>query len=196
MFKFLREKAMPTALSKATCYTYLLRQPHQDRNHVVFTPRRVTCTVGLLLFLTTAYVFWPSDPVLKIVGLKLKRIKVHTLPHITVDISMLLTVSVRNADVYSLDFGGVDVAVSYRGKSLGHVRSENGHVRAWGLSYVDADVEFAGIGVLPEVVLLLEDLAKGAVPFDTVSHVRGQLGLGFFHFPIEVLLLLPIIKVH
>ncbi|XP_057724156.1 uncharacterized protein LOC130940123 [Arachis stenosperma] len=98
---------------------------------------------------------------------------------------MLLTVRVHNAGVYSLDFGGVDVAVSYRGKKLGHVISEHGHVSARGSSYVDADVEFAGIAVVPEMMLFLEDLAKGAIPFFTVSQVNGQMGLAFFHFPIQ-----------
>ncbi|XP_012570803.1 uncharacterized protein [Cicer arietinum] len=177
-------------ISKDTCYAYthLLWpcQPRNDQNHIVFSKRfQVTCTVSLLLLFTSAYIFWPSDPYLKIVRLKLKRIKVHRVPHITVDISMLLTLSVQNADVYSMDFGAVDVAVSYRGKPLGHVRSENGHVRAMGSSFVDADAEFAGIGVLPEIVFLLEDLAKGTVPFDTVSQVRGQMGILFFHFPIK-----------
>ncbi|XP_073224007.1 uncharacterized protein [Cicer arietinum] len=164
-------------ISKDTCYAYthLLWpcQPRNDQNHIVFSKRfQVTCTVSLLLLFTSAYIFWPSDPYLKIVRLKLKRIKVHRVPHITVDISMLLTLSVQNADVYSMDFGAVDVAVSYRGKPLGHVRSENGHVRAMGSSFVDADAEFAGIGVLPEIVFLLEDLAKGTVPFDTVSQAK------------------------
>lgn len=170
------------APSKAVCY------PHQrDQNYVVFSHRWcIACTAGLLIFLTTVYIFWPSDPDLKIVRLKLKRIKVHRMPRITVDISMQLTLKVHNADVYSMDFGALDVAVSYRGKSLGHVRSEHGHVRARGSSYVDADVEFAGIGVLPEMVLLLEDLAKGTVMFDTVSKIRGQRGLLFFHFPLKV----------
>ena len=59
-------------------------------------------------------------------------------------------------------------------------------MRARGSSHVEADVEFAGISVLPELVLLLEDVAKGIVPFDTVSHTSGQLGLFFFHFPMKV----------
>lgn len=131
------------------------------------------------------YIFYPSDPYLKIVRLKLKKIKVHRVPHITVDISMLFTLRVENVDVYSMDFGAVDVAVSYRGKPLGHVTSKNGHVRAMGSSFVDADAEFSGIGVLPEIVLLLEDLAKGMIPFDTVSQVRGKMGILFFYFPIK-----------
>ncbi|KAL4292284.1 hypothetical protein AHAS_Ahas18G0012700 [Arachis hypogaea] len=187
MFKFLK-KPMGNSNSKSSFYTYLLRKPRHDHNQnpVAYLRRwHVTCTVGFLLFLTTTYVLWPSDPALKIVGLKLKRIKVHPLPHITVDISMLLTVRVHNAGVYSLDFGGVDVAVSYRGKRLGHVISEHGHVSARGSSYVDADVEFAGIAVVPEMMLFLEDLAKGAIPFFTVSQVNGQMGLAFFHFPIQ-----------
>ncbi|CAI8611888.1 unnamed protein product [Vicia faba] len=178
-------------ISKETCYssyTNLLWpcQPRTEQNHIVFSNRfRVTCTVSLLLLFTTVYIFWPSDPYLKIVRLKLKKIKIHRVPHITVDISMVLTLRVQNADVYSMDFGAVDVAVSYRGKPLGHVTSENGHVRAMGSSFVDADAEFSGIGVLPEILLLLEDLAKGTVPFDTVSQVKGKMGILFFHFPIK-----------
>ncbi|XP_027344082.1 uncharacterized protein LOC113856463 [Abrus precatorius] len=173
-------------ISKASWYTLLLRKPHHHQNHVVLTRRcGVTCTLGLMLFLTTVYVFWPSDPNLTIVRLKLKRMKLHPLPPITVDISMVLTLMVHNADVYSLDFGAVNVAVAYRGKMLGHVTAKHGHVRPRGYSYVDADVEFSGISVVPEMVLLLEDLAKGIVPFDTISQIRGQLALLFLHFPMK-----------
>ncbi|TKY48151.1 Late embryogenesis abundant protein, LEA-14 [Spatholobus suberectus] len=174
-------------ISKASFYAVLLRKPHHHQNHVVLSRRFVvTCALGLLLLASTLYIFWPSDPDLKIVGLKLRRIKVHPVPPITVDISMILTLRVHNADVYSMDFGAINVAVAYRGKMLGHVSSRHVHVRARGSSYVDADVDFAGISVLPELVLLLEDLAKGIVPFDTVSQTRGQLGLFFFHFPMKV----------
>lgn len=175
--------------SKASFYTLLLRKPHNHhhQNYVVLSRRRVvTLAVGVLILLSALYIFWPSGPDLKIVGLKLRRIKVHPVPPITIDISMLLTLRVHNVDVYFMDFGAVNVAVAYRGKMLGHVTSRRMHVRARGSSYVDADVEFAGISVLPELVLLLEDVARGIVPFDTISHAKGQLGLLFFHFPIKV----------
>ncbi|KAG4978959.1 hypothetical protein HKD37_13G038663 [Glycine soja] len=174
--------------SKASFYTLLLRKPHNHhhQNYVVLSRRRVvTLAVGVLILLSALYIFWPSGPDLKIVGLKLRRIKVHPVPPITIDISMLLTLRVHNVDVYFMDFGAVNVAVAYRGKMLGHVTSRRMHVRARGSSYVDADVEFAGISVLPELVLLLEDVARGIVPFDTISHAKGQLGLLFFHFPIK-----------
>ncbi|KAK7271901.1 hypothetical protein RJT34_28168 [Clitoria ternatea] len=176
------------ATSKASCYTLLQRKlpHHDDQNHVVFLRRcGVTCTLGVMLFLSTVYIFWPSDPMLKIVGLKVKRMKVHPMPHITVDISMLLTLRVHNVDVYSMNFGAINVVVAYRGKKLGHVTSNKVHVRARGSSYVDADVEFSGISVVPEIIMLLEDVAKGIVPFDTISQVRGQLSLLFFQIPIE-----------
>ncbi|XP_014500808.1 uncharacterized protein LOC106761752 [Vigna radiata var. radiata] len=173
-------------ISKASFYALLLHKPYNHQNLVVLSRRRViSCALSMALLVSTLYVLWPSDPDLKIVGLKLRRIKVHPVPPVTVDISMLLTLQVRNADVYFMDLGAVNVAVAYRGKMLGHVRSREVHVRARGSSHVDADVEFAGITVLPELVLLLEDVAKGIVPFDTVSHTGGQFGLFFFHFPIK-----------
>ncbi|KAG6735418.1 hypothetical protein POTOM_061977 [Populus tomentosa] len=84
-----------------------------------------------------------------------------------------------------MDFRSLDVAVKYRGKRLGHVRSDHGHVRALGSSYVNAEVDFSGISVLSDVVSLLDDLARGTVPFDTVTDVSGRLGLLFFGFPLK-----------
>lgn len=88
--------------------------------------------------------------------------------------------------MYSLDFTTLDVAVGYRGKLLGHVTSEHGHVRAMGSSYVEAMLDLSGIEVLSDVVYMLEDLARGTVPFDTVTAVAGWFGLTFFKFPLKV----------
>ncbi|KAM6585822.1 hypothetical protein CsatB_012824 [Cannabis sativa] len=148
-------------------------------------PIRTICTVGLALFFATAYVFWPSDPDIKLVRMRLKSVHVHRTPHVSVDVSVSVTVRVRNADVYFLDYRQLEVAVGYRGKKLGHVRSEGGHVRARGSSYVDAELDLAGVEIFSDVVFLLEDLARGTVPFDTLTEVRGQLGLLFFQFPLQ-----------
>ncbi|KAL2319420.1 hypothetical protein Fmac_028389 [Flemingia macrophylla] len=75
--------------------------------------------------------------------------------------------------------------MALRGKMLGHISSMKVHVRPWGSSYAEADVEFVGISVLPELVTLLEDLSKGIVPFQTISQARGHLSLFFYHFPMN-----------
>ncbi|KAI4355658.1 hypothetical protein L6164_004407 [Bauhinia variegata] len=179
---------------KATYYARLPPQPHHDDQNYVVLPlynpfrtrrSRIISTAGLLLSLTVVYIFWPSHPECKIVRFKLNRINVHTVPHFTIDISMLITVKVRNPAAYSMHYRALDVVVGYRGKRLGHVRSDDGHVKARGTSYVDAELEFVGIGVLSDVVFLLEDLAKGTVLFDTVTEIGGQLGLLFFDFPLK-----------
>lgn len=131
------------------------------------------------------YIFWPSDPEVKIVRMHINRMQIHTIPIIALDISLLVTMKVRNPGVYSLDFTTLDVAVGYRGKLLGHVTSEHGHVRAMGSSYVEAMLDLSGIEVLSDVVYMLEDLARGTVPFDTVTAVAGWFGLTFFKFPLK-----------
>lgn len=174
-------------------YTRLLSE---DQNYVVlplYCPSRsvrlraISGTVCFALLAAAAYVLWPSDPDLKVVRMRLNRIHVHTSPHVAIDVSMLLTVKVRNADVYSMEYRALDVTVGYRGKRLGHVRSHNGTVKARGASYVDAELELEGVEVFSDVVFLLEDLAKGAVPFTTVTEVQGQLGFLFFQFPLQVM---------
>ncbi|KAL5537714.1 hypothetical protein UlMin_043518 [Ulmus minor] len=165
--------------------------PHE--NHVVspllFSYRRLLLrsisAAALILLASVVFVFWPSDPELKIVRLRIKSLQIHTRPHVAIDLSIFVTVRVRNSGVYSMDYSAMDVAVGYRGKRLGHVRSEGGHVRAKGSSYVDAEMQFNGVEVFSDVVFLLEDLAKGAVPFQTVTEVKGQLGLFFLQFPLQ-----------
>lgn len=132
------------------------------------------------------YVSWPSDPDLKIVRMRLTQLRIHRKPRILIDASLSLTVKVRNPDVYSLSYGKLDAAVGYRGKDLGRVSSRGGHVRALGSSYVEADLELERVDLLTVIVFLLEDLAEGEVPFDTVMEVTGQLGLLFFKFPLKV----------
>lgn len=165
-----------------------------DENYVVLPlyypcqrrPLGTICTVSCVLLFAAVYIFWPSDPDIKIVRMRLKSVHVHRKPHVAIDVSMFLTVRVKNDDIYSLDYNQLDVAVGYRGKKLGHVRSDRGHVRARGSSYVDAELDLNGVEIFSDVVFLLEDLAKGRVPFDTVTEVKGQLGLLFLQFPLQV----------
>ncbi|XP_031385009.1 uncharacterized protein LOC116198887 isoform X2 [Punica granatum] len=144
------------------------------------------CAASLLLLATVTYVAWPSEPDIKFVRLRLDRIRIRTKPCLLIDISLFLKVKVINADLYSMDYEALDVAIGYRGKALGHVRSQHGHVRALGSSYVDAEVELDGVEVLSDAVLLLEDLAKGTVPLDTITLVEGRLGVLFFGFDLKV----------
>ncbi|PPR83502.1 hypothetical protein GOBAR_AA37209 [Gossypium barbadense] len=180
--------------SPSHCYTALPPQP-PDENYVVlpyYSPEGrlrwcgcrmlYTGTASFFLLATLVYIFWPSDPDVKIVRMHVNRMKIHTVPIIALDMSLLITLKVRNSDVYSMDFTSLDVAVGYRGKMLGHVTSEQGSV-----------LELNGVEVLSDVVYLLEDLAKGTVPFDTVTEVAGYLGLSFFKFPLKAKVLCEIV---
>lgn len=58
-------------------------------------------------------------------------------------------------------------------------------LRARASSYVNATIELDGIEVIHDVIYLLHDLAKGSIPFDTDTVVRGKLGLLFFEVPLK-----------
>ncbi|EEF46497.1 conserved hypothetical protein [Ricinus communis] len=175
---------------------YVVLQPldHHRFPTIRLPPRRILIVTGVIfLLISVIYLFWPSDPTLKIVRLRLNKLHIHTLPIINIDVSLHVTVKVRNVDVYSMDFTHLDIALRYRGKRLGHVRSGQGHVRALASSYVDAELEFSGVGVLSDVVFLLEDLARGKVPFDTVTKVDGKFGFLFFGMPLKDMLEIVIV---
>lgn len=59
-------------------------------------------------------------------------------------------------------------------------------MKARGSSYINANLDVDGIEILHDVFHLLQDLAAGVIPFDTISEVRGKLGLFFFEIPLQV----------
>lgn len=88
--------------------------------------------------------------------------------------------------MFSLEYDSLDVGIEYRGRELGVMKFEGGGiVKAMGESYVEAEVEMNGLEIVHDVFSLLMDLARGFVPFDTVSKVDGKLGLFFFKIPIK-----------
>lgn len=85
-----------------------------------------------------------------------------------------------------MNYDSLLVAIGYRGKKLGFVTSDGGRIKARETSYVNATLQLDRVEILTDVILLLEDLAKGAVTFDTVSEIGGKLGVFLFDLPLKV----------
>ncbi|KAF5190822.1 Late embryogenesis abundant (LEA) hydroxyproline-rich glycoprotein family [Thalictrum thalictroides] len=128
---------------------------------------------------------WPSDPKLNIVRIQLNHVRPHISPSPSLDISMAITIKVRNRDFFSLNYDSLVVSIGYRGRQLGFVNSNNGFLRSRASSYVNATLVLDGIQIIHDVFYLIEDLAKGEIPFDTVTQINGNLGLFFFDIPIK-----------
>ena len=64
--------------------------------------------------------------------------------------------------------------------ALTRLRENNLKMQSRALSYVNATFDLNGLEVIHDVFYLLEDLAKGVIPFDTDTQVNGVLGLFFF----------------
>lgn len=188
----------PSKLENSTAYYQPLPQSNNPnpQNYVVlpiYIPvphrlnyRRIFISVATLLLISAAlYILWPSDPDLSVVRLRLSKFNAHAFPRVSLDISLDLTVKVRNRDVYSLRYDSMLVSIMYRGNQLGFVESDGGEIRARGSSYVNATLSFDGLEVLSDAILLIEDMAKGLIPIDTVTEVQGQLGFFFFNLPLK-----------
>ncbi|CAL1359498.1 unnamed protein product [Linum trigynum] len=148
--------------------------------------RRCSAFAAVALLLSAALFFlYPSDPHITVARVGLNHIQVHSSPKLTLDISLSLTVKVRNPDLFSLDYDYLSVSIGYRGRQLGVVRSLGGTVKARGSSYVNATLNLNGLEFFLDAFYLIEDLAKGVVPFDTMTTVNGDLGLLLFEIPIE-----------
>ncbi|TKY44650.1 Late embryogenesis abundant protein, LEA-14 [Spatholobus suberectus] len=153
-------------------------------------PRCVLYSGALFLFLLlagAAFLLYPSDPEIRVVRIGLNRIRIRTDPRPILDLSFSLTVKVRNRDFFSLSYDSLAVSVGYRGRRIGFVSaaSAGGRVRARGSSYVDATLTVDGFEVVYDAFYLLQDIAKGVIPFDTDTRVEGKLGLFFFTVPLK-----------
>ncbi|KAK1323743.1 hypothetical protein QJS10_CPA02g00247 [Acorus calamus] len=142
-------------------------------------PLVVVSAIALLLL-------WPSRPDLTLVRLNLNHFRVLTRPIVALDIELGLKLKIRNRDFFSLVYESLDVSIGYRGRPLGLVEAEGpARIRARGVSYVDAVLKVNGVRVLDDALYLIEDLARGSIPFDTVTDIKGYLHFFFFEIPIK-----------
>nr|GEZ21840.1 late embryogenesis abundant protein, LEA-14 [Tanacetum cinerariifolium] len=179
-------------------YNRLPSSPHQQQQppqYYVILPyysghrpnhrRCLTYTTVILLIAAALFLLWPSDPHLQVVHLSLNKFSVHKSPKPSLDIELGVRIKIRNRDVYSLNYKSLNVSVEYRGEQLGFVTSDNGSVRAFGTSFIDATLVLDGAEVISEVVFLIADLVKGSIPFTTTSEIKGSLGVVLFNVPIS-----------
>ncbi|EYU21543.1 hypothetical protein ABFS82_09G103100 [Erythranthe guttata] len=171
---------------------YVIVLPHYPPPHHHFLFRKscqrcLFCLATLLIFLIAAgYLLWPAKPQLSIIRLRLDRLQFHTIPKMSVDVTMDLTVKVRNEDFYAMYYDSLLVAIGYRGKRLGYVTADGGRIGARGSSYVNATLQLDRVEIMSDVVSLIEDLAKGAVTFDAESEISGKLEVFyFFNLPLK-----------
>jgi LEA14-like dessication related protein len=134
----------------------------------------------------TGFLLWPADPDVSVARLSLEHVSVAAHPAVAITISAALKVRVRNPDLFALDYSRLAVDIGYRGAKLGRATSGGGHVRARAVSYIDADLHLDGIRVVEDAFYLLEDLARGSVPFDTVVEVEGHMRFFFLSIPVKV----------
>ncbi|KAH9622354.1 hypothetical protein KSS87_011428 [Heliosperma pusillum] len=168
--------------------TYVILQyyPYTNPNLRRTLLRILFFILSLLTLTLLIFLFYPSDPELRLVRVKLNHIRVQTRTHPpSLDLSLLLQLRVRNRDLFSLAYRSLTVAISYRGRKLGFVSSHGGVIGAKQSSYVNATLDVNGFEVLHDLFYLIEDLASGFVPFDTVSVVDGYLGVLFIQFPFQ-----------
>ncbi|XP_015571812.2 uncharacterized protein LOC8284812 isoform X1 [Ricinus communis] len=159
---------------------------HQPPNPAYIFLRRCLLSAITILFLSAAvYFLYPSDPSLQLARIQLNHIHVNSSPKFTLDLSFSLLIRVKNRDFFSLDYDTLDVSVGYRGKELGVVSSKGGNVRPRGSSYISAALDLNGLEIVHDVFYLIEDLARGVIPFDTDTMVNGELGFFFFKIPIK-----------
>lgn len=140
----------------------------------------------LLLLLSAGFFLWPSEPDLTVARLDLDDIRVKITPDASICISMGVEIRIRNPAFFALNYRSIVVSLGYRGRQLGFVTSSGGHIRARGVSYFHAKLKLDGIRVLSDAVYLVEDLARGSLPLDTITEVKGRMRLFFFDVPVEV----------
>nr|GMD37279.1 transmembrane protein 106C [Ipomoea batatas] len=187
----------PSSPAQFVHYQSLPSEPQQPQYIIVLPPyprprpifdrscRNFLLCVSVIVLLAVAVFFlWPSGPDVSVARLKLQGFKIHLIP-LSIDITLDLSVKVRNPNFYSIDYTSLVVWIGYRGKQLGNVTSDKGHLQARASSYINATLELEGVEIFSDVLSIIEDVSKGSITFDTVTLINGQLDLYFFHLPLE-----------
>jgi len=152
--------------------------------------------LSIVIILVAAYFVWPSDPRIEVVRMGLNKIEWRPekfpgsfLPRIFLNLSMELTVKVTNKDYLGVYYDHVNVGIAYRGEKIGRVTSENSaYIPPRGTAYVDATLDIHGIQVLADVIYLLEDIARGHIPLQTVTDFDGYIRLFSLKVPLQAIM--------
>ncbi|CAH9056332.1 unnamed protein product [Cuscuta epithymum] len=164
---------------------YVIVLPRSPRRRRSFFDRNCFfCASFIILLAVSVFLLWPSNPEISVSRLHLRGFKVHLIPP-SFDITLQLTLKVRNRDFYSIDYKSLVVWIGYKGKMLGNVTSDDGHLKARASSYVNATLDLEGVEIFSDVISLIEDVAKGSITLDTVTQINGQLGLFSFDIPLQ-----------
>ncbi|XP_073141621.1 uncharacterized protein [Henckelia pumila] len=145
----------------------------------------VSCATVLIFLAAALYLLWPFDPELSVVRLRFDRLRFHMRPKVSIDVTLNLTVRIRNQDFYSIQYDSSVVSIGYRGKKLGDVTSVGGNITARSSSYVNATLQLERVEITSDVILFLEDLAKGEIMFDTETQIDGKLRVFCFDLPLK-----------
>jgi hypothetical protein len=150
--------------------------------------------VSLGLFLDAAfYFFWPTQPVIQVIGVNFNTINFQTapqpgsvVPRLFMNISMDMALKVNNMDYFSLEYDSLDVGLGYRGRRIGVVESEGGRLPARHTAYVNSTLELDGVEIFHDTVYLLEDLVRKELPLDTVAEFNGSVRVLLVKVPLKV----------
>ncbi|XP_073296881.1 uncharacterized protein [Primulina huaijiensis] len=145
----------------------------------------ISCATVLIFLAAALYLLWPFDPELSVVRLHLGRLRFHMIPEVSTDLTLNLTIRIRNQDFYSIQYVSSVFTIGYRGQKLGDVTSDAGNITARASSYVNATLQLERVEITSDVILLLDDLAKGEIKFDTETQIDGKLRVFFFDLPIK-----------
>ncbi|XP_019436643.1 PREDICTED: uncharacterized protein LOC109343000 [Lupinus angustifolius] len=142
--------------------------------------------IALLILAAATFFLYPSDPKIHLARIRLNRVAIRTKPKPVLDISFSVTVQARNRDFFSVSYDSLAIAVGYRNREVGSVSSSGGgEIKARGSSYIDATLSVDGFEVIHDAFYLIEDFAKGVIPFDANTRFEGKLGLFFFNVPLK-----------
>jgi len=179
------------------CYVILDSAPRpQRRNNGRLLTYAGYGALSIAIILVAAYFVWPSDPRIEVVRMRLNKIEWRTekspgsfLPRVFLDLSMGLTVKVTNRDYLGVYYDHVKVGIAYRGEKIGRVTSErSAYIPPRGTAYVDATLDVHGIQVLADVLYLLEDIARGHIPLQTVTDFDGYIRLFSLKVPLQAIM--------
>ncbi|XP_075503684.1 uncharacterized protein LOC142541034 isoform X1 [Primulina tabacum] len=170
-------------------YVFVL-PPYPPPNHHILLRKScrrgiISCATVLIFLAAALYILWPFDPELSVVRLRLVRLRFHMSPKVSIDATLNLSVRIRNQDFYSVRYDSSVVSIGYRGKKLGDVTSDGGYIAARASSYVNAMLQLERVEIMSDVIMLLEDLAKGEIMFDTETQIHGKLRVFFFDLPLK-----------
>ncbi|KAH7298624.1 hypothetical protein KP509_25G051700 [Ceratopteris richardii] len=150
----------------------------------------LSCLI-VVLIAVGAFFVWPRSLNVTVDDVSLGKIHFNVdregsiIPRIYLNLTLNLKLEAANPNYFRVTYETLNVSIFYQDDPIGQVESDGGDIRARSKSSMDATLKLTGYEIASNILSLIADIARHAVPLQTITTFDGHIDVFSFKIPLR-----------